>query len=171
MTLGDAAFRAILSFPSPQDSVNKVLKNLSDIYPKPFKEYLSELKEISGFNLRMILLRLERKGLISKIGNKHQLTANGQKFAERLKDKIEHFNKWDGKWRLVTFDVPEKRRYDRAWFRSLLLAYEYKPLHKSVFIGRFALPREIYREIHNRKLGSYIRLLTVGEIDEDSLLR
>lgn len=168
LTLSDAALKAFLAFPDPHDSINKALKNFHSLSPTPFKEYFDELKEISGFNLRMILLRLERKGLISRTSGDHKLTPRGREFMQRLKAKIEHNSKWDGKWHLVTFDVPEKKRYDRAWLRSVLSLSGYEPLHKSVFLGKFALPEEIYREIYSRKLKNYVKLLTVGEIDEES---
>lgn len=170
LTLSDAALRAFLAFPHPHDSINKILKNLSQLYPKSFGENLSDLKEITGFNLRMILLRLERKGLVNRSSSNYQLTSKGKKLAEKLKDKIGKIGKWDGKWRLVTFDIPENQRHYRDWFRQVLYEHDYKPLHKSVFVGKSPLPQEIYREIYSRKLVGHVRLLTIGEIDEDSIL-
>jgi hypothetical protein len=65
------------------------------------------------------------------------------------------------------FDIPEKMREKRDWLRNQLSNLEYKSLQKSVFIGKQPLEEVFFREIIDRNLHQYIRLVTVGEIDDE----
>ena len=76
---------------------------------------------------------------------------------------------WDGKWRIVMFDIPEKRREHRERLRRALSELEYEPIQKSVFIGKRPLAGDIYEDILANELRHCIHLLTVGEIDDETL--
>lgn len=167
-TIAEAVGRTALSFPDRGTSLRKILRDLENRNIRGFEEYLSILKEISGYNLSVILHRLETKGLIRKIAKEYRPTNKGNLFLKKIhntsnKNQIE----WDGKWRLITFDIPEKLRQERNWLRHSLQAAHYKMLHKSVFVGKFPLDEETYKSIYHKKLDRYVRILTVGEIDED----
>jgi DNA-binding transcriptional regulator PaaX len=49
-----------------------------------------------------------------------------------LKKKI--FKKWDGLWRIIAFDIEEKRKKTRDVFRIKLSEIGCKPIQKSVWI-------------------------------------
>jgi len=81
------------------------------------------------FNQRITqaLLRLERRGLIRITGEgrnrKIHLTGQGEEVINRLYAGayvIPLPTYWDGKWRIVLFDVPEKRKKVRDTLRMLL---------------------------------------------------
>ena len=172
LAFADATAKTISLFPSHRTSLNQLLNQLENRHSKSVSEYLVELKkEIGDPNLKSTLYRLEQKGLINKSVKGYKLTLDGNKVVKGIKNRINHLANWDGKWRLVTFDIPEKRRRDRDWIRNILYLHEYKPLQKSVFIGKFSLPEKIYRSIHERKLTEYIRLLIIGEIDEETYIQ
>lgn len=44
---------------------------------------------------------------------------------------------WDGKWRMVIFDIPEKYKRMREIFRNHLKLMEFYPLQKSVWVHPF----------------------------------
>lgn len=74
------------------------------------------------------------------------LTKNGKKWALRFdmdKMKIKKPLKWDGKWRIVFFDIPEKTRNARDAFRSKLRELGFYELQKSVFVFPFPCKNEI----------------------------
>ena len=131
-------------------------------------DYLEILKEVSGVNLANTIHRLKKRGLIFGPDGNYSPTPLGRQFISSFKKKNLDRLTWDGKWRLITFDIPEARRRDRNWLRWLLRLHKYKQLHKSVFLGKFPLPEEIYREIYSKKLASFIHILTVGEIDDEN---
>ena len=55
---------------------------------------------------------------------------------------------WDGKWRIVIFDIPDQKRIIRNLFRRNLKKWGFKHLQKSVWISK----RNIFD-----KLSSYIK--------------
>lgn len=172
LAVSDGVITNLLNFPGPTTTVGQLWRRMMQSQSKSVKEYLAELKETSGYNLNLTLQRLEKKGLIKKVKKEFKPTPVGLQFAESVKNKIVYFDNdnWDKKWRLITFDVPEKQRRDRDWLRSILISHKYQPLHKSVFVGKFPLPDFIYKELATKKLTGYIRLLTIGEIDEEKYL-
>lgn len=169
LTLTDVLGRSLLSFPSHRTSLRRVLRQVENNRAPSISENFETLKEVSGYNLRVILCRLEKKGLIRRSKKGAELTPSGKEFAAKIMDKAKNFSVWDGKWRLITFDIPEKCCYQRNWLRYVLTLHEFKPLHKSVFLGKFALPEEVYKEIQRRGLVGYVRILTVGEVDEQGI--
>ncbi|MEK7575837.1 MAG: CRISPR-associated endonuclease Cas2 [Patescibacteria group bacterium] len=50
---------------------------------------------------------------------------------------------WDGKWRLVLYDIPEKKKKARESFRKKLKGLGFLELQKSVFIHPFLCTEEI----------------------------
>lgn len=135
-------------------------------------DYYRILTNINKNSARTTLWRLTKKGLVKKNGKRYFISNKGIKL---IKQKLSGENenqqkKWDGKWRLVTFDVPEKNRQARNWLRTELYAAGYQPLQKSVFIGKMPLDRKLMEEILRRNLYRYTRLVTFGEIDDDSVL-
>jgi len=74
------------------------------------------------------------------------LTEKGKETAieydiKKLKPK--KLKKWDGKWRIVIFDVPEDRRAKRDTFRIRLKKLGFLELQKSVWISPIDYEREI----------------------------
>ena len=107
--------------------------------------------------------------MVQKINKEYKLTTKGKSFLEKISKNYkggDKNKKWDGKWRLITFDIPERFRKDRDWLRHSLRATNYKTLHKSVFVGKEPLDDEIYKELYEKKINKYVRIVTVGEIDE-----
>lgn len=133
---------------------------------KDFWNYYDELRNLSTESARVTIWRLQKKGLVAKNKKYYHLTSLGLEMVKIFQEQKPE-KKWDGRWRLVVFDIPEKERGWRDWLRYQLAVFDYKPLQKSVFIGQQPLNEDIYNEIIERKLDSYIRLLTVGEIDNE----
>ena len=50
---------------------------------------------------------------------------------------------WDGRWRLVGFDIEEKRKKTRDTFRTNLRLLGFKPLQKSLWITPFDVSERI----------------------------
>lgn len=56
---------------------------------------------------------------------------------------IERPKKWDGKWRVITFDIPEKYRKARKTFQQKLKGLGCYPAQKSVWIHPFPCDAEL----------------------------
>ncbi|MDP3901767.1 MAG: hypothetical protein Q8Q37_02230 [bacterium] len=136
------------------------IKSIGDYY-----DILSSAKENS---LRTILWRLRKRGLVKKNNEGYALNFLGKAFLSKIK-KVDKYS-WDGKWRLVMFDVPETKRAHRVWLNYKLINYDYKPLQKSVLIGKKPLDEDLLLELVKRGLYQHVRIITVGEIDNDNYL-
>lgn len=134
-----------------------------------FWYYYDQIEKLTYPNFRVTLHRLQEKGLIEKKKNKFHLSNLGLKLLRKTKEQTRQ-QEWDNKWRIIMFDIPESRRNERNWLRATLINNGYKQLQKSVFIGKYPLKRELYKEIEAKKLEDYIKLLTVGEISDEEIL-
>ena len=150
-------------------SVNWAIENSRD-FVSDYIEIKKTLKDLTENNSRVILHRLQKKGLVEKKNNEFKLTFLGKRYFKKINEEISSRKKWDNKWRIVFFDIPEKLRKERAWLRFQLYGLGYQPLQKSVFLGKFSLTEDIFREIIIRKLNNFIRIITVGEIDDEKIL-
>jgi len=135
-----------------------------------YVEIKKAFKDLTENNSRVILYRLRKKGLIGKKNNEYKLTFLGLKYFKKIKqNNIKNKKEWDGKWRIVMFDIPEKIKKEREWLRFKLFELEYRSFQKSVFIGKWPLSEELYKEIIDKKLKNHIRIITVGEIDDERI--
>lgn len=78
---------------------------------------------------------------------------------------------WDGKWRVVIFDVPEKYRRARDVFRMRLGQLGLYQLQESVYVSPTPCFKEIefLRELYSVSIN--VRYLLVEKIEDDSYLR
>lgn len=117
----------------------------------------------------------KRKGWVEaaeKHGRKFlYLTAKGE--LERLVTKmgVNKQAKWDGKWRMVVFDIPEDAREKRDQLRSLLKRQGFVKLQASVFVNPYPLNREALDFLKFSGLMAYIRIAKIEEFDEDRDLK
>lgn len=84
------------------------------------------------------LKRLRENGLVDFIDDEMlavRLTDQGREKAVLAKIKLDD-QTWDGKWRLVIFDIPEKRRAVRDLFRSKLKQWDFIHLQQSVWASK-----------------------------------
>lgn len=84
--------------------------------------------------------RLITHGLLRRNGVFVELTAKGK---EKLREwekrdyQLPRPEKWDGKWRVLIFDIPEKRKELREKVRNTLRAIGFKWLQDSVWVYPF----------------------------------
>lgn len=111
------------------------------LYKKSFRRqrFLNDLK-----NLQIRELIDYREMADGKV--KITLTKNGREklLIYKLEDmKLQKPVKWDGKWRLVIFDIPHSYKKARDAFRQKLKSLEFYPIQKSVFIIPYPCEDEI----------------------------
>lgn len=111
--------------------------NLIKAYEKKWNKYPK--KKVSD-----TFSRLRREGLIEITTVNHQiyisLTPEGRKKAGIMqidKLKIKKPKRWDRKWRLLIFDIPEKRKISREALRGKLKELGFLPFQKSVWVHPF----------------------------------
>ncbi len=123
---------------SPYFALN-LFKNIPKI-----KKSLSKQKAANIFNYlkRRGLIEIKRKGYDVQIA----LTKEGKKLAGKYQVddlEIEKPKKWDKKWRLVIFDIPETSRLIRDIFRRKLKEWGFYRIQQSVWITPYPCQEEI----------------------------
>ena len=119
----------------------KILKSI----PKDWRQIKTErlyriVREF--YNDRLIDYKEDKDGFVKIV-----LTKEGQKKALKFKlddMEIKRPPKWDGEWRIVIFDIPEKLKKAREALRMKLKELGFLELQKSVFV----LPYECEDEIN-----------------------
>ena len=133
-------------------------------------EFLGEInvfkqQRLEKSQTKQTILRLQKYGLVRQESKKYLLTLKGKKLAEKIlgyKNNIE--KKWDGRYRLVIFDIPEVDRVHRNWLRRELYFLGYTKLQNSVFISKVSLTEDIIREIKERGIESGVNYLLVEHV-------
>lgn len=110
--------------------------------------------DLKKSSLSQALKRLREGGLIEQVKLKNdvviKLTDEGRGL---INDEFDE-SKWDGKYRIVIFDIPEQRRIIRNLFRRNLKKWGFKHLQKSVWISK----RNVFD-----KLEAYIKELGIEQ--------
>lgn len=122
------------------------------------------------------LRSLERRGyvrLISKRTHRYALTGKGRRRALELQVRSAPARRrvWDGRWRVIIFDVPERRRAARDFLRRELRLAGFCQLHRSVWIAPFDPPPGFDALLDEVGLRSSSRLLLVEAMNYDDDLR
>ena len=154
--MGTMTMSAFLSPSIYADFPNTSLVFNGDNFPKNKR---SKFKEI---NIRQSIRRLQKHGFVEKSGNNYFLTQKGKHLANYImKIKKVAVEKWDGKYRVVIFDIPEEKSAVRDWLRRELYLLKYKKLQKSVFIGKHPLTGDLIKNIKRNKIGNFVNYLLV----------
>jgi len=155
----------------------EILSEIVEMAPLPFETPYAWIRRAGGIEKRSYSLsvnRLRKKGIleVTKKQNKRflKLTRKGQLLALLAKAKIKKPQAWDGKWRLVMFDIPEAHRKQRRLLRLLLKKQGFINLQESVFISPFPINRAAIDYLKSARLMNYIRILRVDEMDEEKEL-
>lgn len=139
----------------------------------PYK-FMRKLQHLGPGDYAHKIWQMEKRGVVKVLskGDKKfiKITKKGELQILLEKAKIERSKFWDGKWRLVIFDIPESSRDKRNLLRRLLKSNEFYKLQASVFINPYPLNREAIDYLKQTGLIDYIRLLRVDDIDEDKYL-
>lgn len=120
---------------------------------------------------RSVIGRLIAKGALERSADGVRLTAKGRRLLELSLPRASRPKKWDGYWRMVIFDIPERRAQYRNALRNYLREIGFFQLQASVWIFPFdcedliALLRTEYR------LGKEVQYVVVQKIEHDLSLR
>ena len=107
--------------------------------------------------------RLKSKGLLKFENGYYVLTADGEKVLRRwqLADyKLTKPKKWDKKWRIVIFDIPQELHRERNRLRRKLKMMNFHMMQKSVFVFPYPCEEELAEVCQKLRLSDYIDIIT-----------
>ena len=141
-------------------------------------DFFGVTKSAEKFKIIGAIERMKQKKLV-RIYHKDgtdivEITELGKKkvLSYDLKNiKINRPKKWDGYWRIVVFDVPEKNKKARRALNFKLNDMEFFPLQKSVFVCPFECKDEIDFIAEFFGIKKYIRFVLAKNIENDEFLR
>lgn len=132
------------------------------------RKCFSETYEIS--TLRKEYSLLKRDGLIElKTHYRKSYPILTQLGRLEIKTRLPYkqYGPWDGKWRMVAFDIPERARKERLILVRELLKLGFAPIQKSAFISAHPLLGVVGRFTTNLGIRQHLRLYDVEKIDNE----
>lgn len=136
-------------------------------------------REKLGRRISQAITRLHNKGLVVRVktekGFSLKLTEKGIQLAESLEAResthTDRPKRWDGKWRIVIFDVWERRRGVRDRLRHMLQRAGFVKIQNSVWVFPYDC-EELFTFLRiNLRLGKGMLYIVAEEIEHDEKLR
>ena len=118
--------------------------------------------------------RLIKNGLLKYENGFLELTKKGEIELELLeiKDwKVDKPKKWDGRWRMLIFDIPETKRPLRDKVRRTLFSIGFSRLQDSVWVYPYPCEDLVNLLKVDFKVGKDLLYLIVDSIENDKYLR
>lgn len=154
----------------------QLLKIVNFRYEDLFTE--DEWENFDERRLKQKLKELHQKKEIRiyKAGDKFVVRITNKGKRKLLKYKLEELKiqqprNWDGKWRIVAYDVPKERKSARDTLRKTLKRLGFLELQKSVYLYPYPCSDaiEFLRELYG--VGENVTLLTVGYLENEEVYR
>ncbi len=137
-------------------------------------ESFSKRKKNLKYSINESFARLREKGLIEIIeinGKKvARVTKRGESqldFLERHHFKLKIPKKWDGRWRIVIFDIKESRKRTRFLLRKTLSQIGFVRLQNSVWIFPYDCEDLISLLKADFKIGKDVLYMIVEKLEND----
>ena len=150
-----------------------VLPNLPQVL-----EFLGVTNSKERYRIKRTIYSLEEKrqvNIYEKNGIEFiEITDNGRKKVLQYnldEIKIERPKKWDGHWRVIIFDIPEKFKGARRALSGKLREMEIYPLQKSVFVCPFDCKNEVDFISEIFGVGKFVYYIVAKEINNGEFLK
>ncbi|HUY62699.1 MAG TPA: CRISPR-associated endonuclease Cas2 [Candidatus Paceibacterota bacterium] len=131
-----------------------------------------------NYQAKTALQRLAAKGLVTfeeRKGKRYaRVTEAGERMLalESMREKgSRKRRRWDGRWRVVLFDIPERRRGTRNRLRSFMQEYGFVRLQDSAWIYPYDCEDLIALAKANLRVGFDVLYMIVERLERDSHLR
>jgi DNA-binding transcriptional regulator PaaX len=114
--------------------------------------------------------RLVKQGFLRWQNKNLAITKAGRIFLIKETSYIRDRNKnkkWDGKWRVLIFDIPEKRRFVRDQIRQTLVTIGFMQLQKSVWVYPYDCEDLISLLKADFKMGKSVLYMIVDALEYD----
>lgn len=130
----------------------KFLRDLKNLQARNLINY----QELSNGNIKIVL---------TNHGKKIELDYNLENI------KLDTQKEWDGKWRMIIFDIPEHKKNARNALREKLRHLQLYPIQKSVFITPFGCEKEIDFICSVFDIRKYVLLFIVSNFEGEEKIK
>jgi DNA-binding PadR family transcriptional regulator len=132
-----------------------------------------EWKKYNPYRLKQMLKRLQKQKLVevTSVNGEQLVTLSEKGKTKVLKFRLELLSleekKWDGKWRIVIYDILSKKYNQRALFHRVLKQMNFYQLQRSVYLT----PYRCYDEVEYLRqvcgVGSEVLVLTISGLENE----
>lgn len=161
--LETVAVAGVLGVAMVAPNVIQALDKLGIIPNKRQKEYISSSAS-----------KLVKRGLLYFDGKRYQMTSRGENMLRRwnfANFKLDRPKRWDKKWRVIIFDIPEKKKKAREQIRYLFEQAGLIRLQDSVWVFPYDCEDILTLLKTDLGVGKNILYLIVDELENDKYLR
>ncbi len=142
--------------------------NWTPIYYKGFLVSGRDNKKVySGF------INLKHRGIINEVDRgKYKFTEKGKMWfrSSLLRYYKDLGIKWDGKWRVVIFDIPQELHNKRNRFRKKLKSHGFYMVQKSVFVFPYPCEDELASFCGELNISDYVNVISaenLGSVNDE----
>lgn len=124
-------------------------------------------RPVKKSQLALALKRLRENGLVELISDQeliYRLTDPGKDKALWQKMMLED-KSWDGKWRVVIWDIPEKSRMARDLLRYKLKQLGFSQLQRSIWVTKKNCTKVLENFISKVGIQDWVKVLETKEIN------
>ncbi len=109
---------------------------------------------------------LQTRGLVKREGLGFRFTAKGKEWYRGSLFKYYKIKnqKWDRKWRIVIFDIPQELHKERVRLRAKLKLLGFYMLQKSVFVFPFPCEEELAHICEKLSIADYIDIIKADSV-------
>lgn len=166
LLLLQAGFTLALT-PSPKKQL-WIFKELEKEWKKINRQYLYRIMKEFKYE-RLVDWKEQEDGSIKFI-----LTEKGEELAFQFNFDEMEIKKpivWDGKWRAVLYDIPEKRKKAREAIRKKLNDLGFHELQKSVFVHPFPCKDQIDFIVEFFEIRNFVHYGEIANLSNDARLK
>lgn len=141
-----------------------------------YKRLVARRYQIPSY-IRKTMKSLGRRGMVRIVMKQGEvrtyLTDKGEQelLKYQLQEKRLRGGRWDKKWRIVIFDIAEKRRYARDRIRGDMKTFGFEKLQDSVWVYPYECEEVITLLKTRYKAGKELVYIVAGDIENDDHLR
>jgi len=117
---------------------------------------------------QLVILREENGAFFVELTEKGRRTVQKIQFQDLSPQKS---SRWDGVWRIVIFDIPNKKKAAREVFRKKLKEWEFYQLQESVWVCLWPCAKELEILVESYGIESYVNMIEARRIKNDVKLK
>ena len=122
-------------------------------------KYFYGVPDVKKSALSSAIRRLRVAGYIQKEVNTGKIIFKLTKLGKEAIPSEFDESKWDGKWRIVIFDIPEEKRIIRNLFRRNLKKWGFKKWQQSVWINKQDVTEKLKRLINTVGISDWVAII------------
>ncbi|PID31515.1 hypothetical protein CR983_00640 [Candidatus Saccharibacteria bacterium] len=164
-----------LAIMSPVTDAASIADDLPDMLDPIDAEYLRSMDDAQRLKeTKRLLAYVEQRGLIEREYDRMILTSRGKR---RIYDRelatatIPAPAEWDGRWRLIIFDIPTGTSIVRSTFSAQLRRLGLQPLQQSVWVHPYPCRDQVRLIADTHGICEYICYIETHTISTDYALR